>query len=487
MYQYPYGDTQQLNLDWIINKLIELANEQESDVTLEQVSNALISLTYIPTQAYNNSDIVFHDGHLYRCNTTIPAPGEVWDPSHWDQIMLGNTVANLVRAVAGMNSDHVFNESDVSGLHVTEALNNLKDAIEQQVSKTFTSIGFFNRIGVIGDSFASGAIFVSGTQYINYDCSWIQILAHKYGKTGVNYSASGMSTRKFRNPADSNYNTYGYGKLIADIGTKNAPGLYIIALGINDINDSIPIGTISDINDNDPTQNADTFYGNYGFIIQQIRANKSIARIMCSTVTRPGGDVTTYNNYNNAIIAIANKFGVPLLDIRNDEFFNSEYWENYMSSGHPTATRYAGMANAYERIIAKALIDNPLYCNSYRNQDTYTDKEYHAGDIIHTTGEYMHPMPGFWGNAKTLRFNVTLDKPIGASVTNVVISGNIIAHLDTGTNRNKTIPVTDLSGYTFSISSYGLGFQCTFAQDQTDIVSGMNSLIQLNGITITLS
>ena len=24
MYQYPYGDSQQLNLDWIINKLIEL-------------------------------------------------------------------------------------------------------------------------------------------------------------------------------------------------------------------------------------------------------------------------------------------------------------------------------------------------------------------------------------------------------------------------------------------------------------------------------
>ena len=131
MYQYPYGDSQQLNLDWIINKLIELEQSfvAGESAELEEFANALISLTYIPTQAYNNSDIVFHDGHLYRCNTTIPAPGEVWDPAHWDQIMLGNTVANLVRAVAGMNSDHVFNESNVPGTHVTEALNALVEDI----------------------------------------------------------------------------------------------------------------------------------------------------------------------------------------------------------------------------------------------------------------------------------------------------------------------------------------------------------------------
>lgn len=130
MYQYPYGDSQQLNLDWIINKLTELEKSfAGKSAELEEFANALISLTYIPTKAYNNSDIVFHDGHLYRCNTTIPAPGEVWNPAHWDQIMLGNTVANLVRAVAGMNSDHVFNESNVPGTHVTEALNALVEDI----------------------------------------------------------------------------------------------------------------------------------------------------------------------------------------------------------------------------------------------------------------------------------------------------------------------------------------------------------------------
>ena len=129
MYQYPYGDYQQLNLDWIINKIVELENQEAGDIDLEEISNAMISLTYSSTQAYNISDVVFYEGHLYRCNTAISAPGETWDPAHWDQIMLGDTVANLVRAVAGINSDVVFNESNVSGTHVTDALNVLVEDI----------------------------------------------------------------------------------------------------------------------------------------------------------------------------------------------------------------------------------------------------------------------------------------------------------------------------------------------------------------------
>lgn len=132
MYQYPYGDTQQLNLDWILTKIKELEMHIGSgEADLEDISNALISATFSSSNAYNRSDIVFHNGKLYRANVNIPAPGESWNPAHWDEILLGDTVSNLVRAVAGMSSDDVFNVSNVAGTHVTEALNALDDDIKQ--------------------------------------------------------------------------------------------------------------------------------------------------------------------------------------------------------------------------------------------------------------------------------------------------------------------------------------------------------------------
>lgn len=137
MYKYPYGNYSQLNLNWIINKIKELDAKIGSggaggSADLQEVATALISAEYSSTQAYAVNDIVYDPDteSLYRCNTAIPAGGEAWNPAHWDAIMIGPTLSNLVRAVAGMSSDDVFNHSDVDGSTVTDALNALKTALE---------------------------------------------------------------------------------------------------------------------------------------------------------------------------------------------------------------------------------------------------------------------------------------------------------------------------------------------------------------------
>lgn len=133
MYKYPYGDSQQLNLDWILSKLKELEDAAGHQITedLEVISNALISATFSSSKAYNRSDIVYHDGKLYRANVNIPAPGESWNPAHWDEIMLGDTVANVVRYISSLNNTQVFNSSNVPGTHTSDALNNLKADIAE--------------------------------------------------------------------------------------------------------------------------------------------------------------------------------------------------------------------------------------------------------------------------------------------------------------------------------------------------------------------
>lgn len=122
---YPWGNTQQLNLDWILQKIKELETGGTDAASLQVIANAFLAASYSAGTTYNVNDIVYRNEALYRCNTAIASPGEPWTPSHWDEITIGPVITNLVTAVANMSSDDVFNDSNVTGTHVTEALNQL--------------------------------------------------------------------------------------------------------------------------------------------------------------------------------------------------------------------------------------------------------------------------------------------------------------------------------------------------------------------------
>ena len=73
-----------------------------------------------------------------------------------------------------------------------------------------------------------------------------------------------------------------------DIG--KACQAYIIALGANDINSGIELGTISDICKEDYTQNAKTFAGYYAQIIQRIKMIQPRAKIFLVTLLKHGNE-----------------------------------------------------------------------------------------------------------------------------------------------------------------------------------------------------
>lgn len=99
MYQYPYGDSQQLNLDWIIVKLKEL--EASGGADLEEVSNALISLTYNTSTAYRRYDYAFLNGKLYRCLTDTSG---VFNPTAWQEALIGDDLAVLTRWINAIDA-----------------------------------------------------------------------------------------------------------------------------------------------------------------------------------------------------------------------------------------------------------------------------------------------------------------------------------------------------------------------------------------------
>jgi hypothetical protein len=236
----------------------------------------------------------------------------------------------------------------------------------------YSGVGMFPRFGVVGDSFASGVIYTSGTSVDthHYSLSWPQILARQSGGVAVNYSYGGLSTKTFITNS-----TYGLSKLLSDISNGNGCGLYLLCLGINDSNSSNTWGGISilgsseDINTSNPDLNADTFWGNYSRIISKIKAAAPASRIVMTTFQRIPTPQTSegFVPFNNAIKQIAAYNEIPCITLTDDPFFTSSFYLNKMVSSHPTAPQYVGYAKAMDRLIAKCAISNYDYFKTWTN------------------------------------------------------------------------------------------------------------------------
>lgn len=99
MYKYPYGDSQQLNLDWIIAKIKDMEAAEASD--LETISKALISLPYNTTTSYRRYDYAFLNGKLYRCLTDTSG---VFNPTAWQEALIGDDLAVLTRWINAIDA-----------------------------------------------------------------------------------------------------------------------------------------------------------------------------------------------------------------------------------------------------------------------------------------------------------------------------------------------------------------------------------------------
>ena len=227
----------------------------------------------------------------------------------------------------------------------------------------YASFSLFETIGVVGDSYASGASGESEDDTVAYDhpeVSLPQILGRRNGVSVTNYAQGGMSTRSFLSNTK-----FGMAKLLSD----PARGLYILALIRNDYNienrgETGYIGSISDITNNSLDNYPDTFFGNYATIIEKIKTHAPYSKIVLMT-----GDYKTNNilgtAYNSATQEIAEHYNLPIMIQLDEPFFSSDYYrKDWASGGHPSAIIYSGMELAIERMFNKCI-------NEYKNYFTY--------------------------------------------------------------------------------------------------------------------
>ena len=287
------------------------------------------------------------------------------------------------------------------------------------------SIAAFRRIGVVGDSFASGTVNVNGGQPSYPALSWPQVMGRLAGAEVVNYTKAGLSTRTWL--TDSN----GLTKLLAD----DPQGLYILALGINDDNlGSSYIGTAADVD-----TEADTFYGNYGKIIKEIMVHAPGSKLVMTTLAR---QEPLKEQLDTAIKALAVHFGIPCIVLEEDEFFTTGSFP--MSSGHPSVVDYSGMAVAMMRLVGAAMAADAAYFADYadgENSAAAPPADLSAGMIqgavgciafgtggaLATSAPYYAEKPGYIGLGDSFA------RGWSTTPTNHSVSGQPVVETSTGT------------------------------------------------------
>ena len=216
----------------------------------------------------------------------------------------------------------------------------------------------FRTIACIGDSLASGEFEAKkpdGTmQYIDmYEYSWGQFIGRSCGSTVYNFSRGGMSAKEYMESFSINENLWSLDKLAQ---------AYIIAFGVNDLfYHQQPVGSINDIDLNDDTNNAETFAGYYGRIIQQIKKIQPRAKIFLVTIPKGGTERDKIQQEHRDLLYEFTKLfkNVYLIDLftysplQDKEFFDL-FWH-----GHLSPTGYVLTARMIESYIDYIIRQNP--------------------------------------------------------------------------------------------------------------------------------
>jgi len=202
--------------------------------------------------------------------------------------------------------------------------------------------GIIRRLGCIGDSLSSGEFEStlpdgSNGYHDYYEYSWGQFLARMAGITVFNFSRGGMSADWYHRYAEEN-----------DFwAPEKKCQAYIIALGVNDLNarSTLKVGSLDDINMDDYSQNAATFAGHYGKIIQKIKKLEPKARVFLMTVPRGEGNPeheAVMDEHQKLLYSLADAFDYTyVMDFRKyAPVYGEEFRKKYFLAGHMNAVGY---------------------------------------------------------------------------------------------------------------------------------------------------
>ncbi len=249
---------------------------------------------------------------------------------------------------------------------------------EKPLDRIVTDGGFcaiFRTIACIGDSLSSGefeSLKPDGTKRYHdfFEYSWGQFIGRSCGSKVYNFSQGGMTAKTYM---ESFADAKGYWD------RNKLAQAYIIALGVNDMNHGQELGSVSDINLDDYTKNAQTFAGYYGQIIQKIKSLQPRAKIFLVSMPRHGDEKDEKRKaWRELLEELTKVFSrTYLIDLYNYAPVNDEAYAKTFRLGHMTPTGYVLTARMIESYIDYIIRKNPQDFNQvgFIGTDLYYETE----------------------------------------------------------------------------------------------------------------
>lgn len=216
-------------------------------------------------------------------------------------------------------------------------------------------LSIFRRVAFIGDSLSSGELVsvdkAGNFEYNDYfEYSWGKFMARKYGFDSFHFSRGGMTAGEYlRGFADRN----------RYFSPEFAAQAYFVALGINDINCGIALGSADDGED------AATFAGQLRAILARYRGIQPRAKFFLVTMPKKYDDDAFWRQkkaeHRALLYGLAERIpDVYVIDLHEyAPEYDREFERRHYMNGHLTPSGYLLTAEYISR-LADALIDERI-------------------------------------------------------------------------------------------------------------------------------
>lgn len=367
---FRYRDINFKWYNWISGKIVAPTNKLGNSDSLV-VTQALFtkSFPYVPLKQSEDWKNYTNSGYTVMTSASLVEDANPPDNAHGGSLMVfGNTLylIQLYFDTASIDYDTVCYRIKADDkwsewrkiCHSPVSIYGNTDKTIQQdfytISHMSNMVGIFNKIGVVGDSLASGQGRINNLDEYHdfYEFSWPQFMKRKLNNNVINFSKTGLTTRTWLSDTE--------GLTKAKIA-NNKCVCYIIGLGANDVLlGEEYLGNINDIKD-DYNDNNDTYYGNYDKIIHELINIEKNCKIF--TLTNPvyGGAIELRNKFNKAVIDISNKYdNVYPITLDFNLYNNSnDFIQKNLIHGHYTPAAYQYMSEYIMYKITEVIMNNP--------------------------------------------------------------------------------------------------------------------------------